>query len=306
MKLRPWQLSEILDGAVKLYRENWTTLLLLVAFIRLPLAIIPTMTMYWGYEAGLFTWEPQPGEMPDVNLDMLTIILIVSLVQMLLQWLGLTFSDGAVTWCAVERVLGRPIGFRRACRAAWSRFLRLLAASYLVTFAASMALVIGVFPAALALALTGSVVAGVLLALPGVALMVVVFVWFGLFTPVIMVEDSGPIEAMTRSKALVDGHWWRVALPLIGLGVMCLLGPALVIAVPGKFIAEGLLSRWFPVSVGAALVELVYQLALAALVACWSCGVSLVYLNQRMRKEGLDLLMRALESHEGPAARRAA
>jgi hypothetical protein len=122
-----------------------------------------------------------------------------------------------------------------------------------------------------------------------------VMTWFLVTAPVIGAEGVGPIQAMRRSARLVSRRFWRV----LGLALLSVLVEWLFET------AIGLLPSLFALFLGtegigwvlSAAVTILTQLITVPVVA----GITvLIYLDLRVRTEGLDLELAAIEAF--PAA----
>ncbi|HEX3211638.1 MAG TPA: hypothetical protein VH016_03655, partial [Actinomycetota bacterium] len=116
-------------------------------------------------------------------------------------------------------------------------------------------------------------------------------------TPVVMVEEAGPIQAMARSVTLVRPRFWPVMAIGIGSGVLAgflgniLAGPFSVAA-----LAVGYRWGWILAAIGAILPALITTPFVSILA-------TLVYFDLRIRNEGFDLQMIAAELDRGAPAR---
>jgi hypothetical protein len=129
----------------------------------------------------------------------------------------------------------------------------------------------------------------------GVVLPLAVMTWFLVTAPVIGAEGLGPIAAMRRSARLVRRRFWTVlGIALLGLLVETIfesaigLLPTLLSAVVGT----GGIAWVLPAATG-----IVTQLITMPVVAGMTV---LIYLDLRVRTEGLDLELEAVEAF--PAA----
>lgn len=135
-----------------------------------------------------------------------------------------------------------------------------------------------------------------------------VFLWaaFGLATPAVVLERTGPIKALGRSWRLVLPAWWRVfGIRLLGWLIGVIVGSVLAVPFAGVgmiFLAGGGSSAgelWLIlllITLGGILGGIVSQPFVAAVD-------TLLYVDQRMRREGLDLeLARAAGVSPAPSA----
>ncbi|MFQ6133271.1 MAG: hypothetical protein ACE5R4_14610 [Armatimonadota bacterium] len=275
MTLRPLEAGDVVDRAIRLYRDNFATFLLIVLSVRLPVVLLQAGQIYFLYEAGLMQFEDfGPQDFQNLDLNALGISMAIGMVALLPAFMANLVSSAALTWAAAQRYFGRPVSFGQAYRAAWGRIGH-LAVGYLL-----WGLVIGV--------------GLVFFVVPGIVLLV----WFSFFFPVVMLERLGPVDCLGRSKRLVDGHWWQVAWPLLGLAIIAFVSPALVIGVPVSYLCEGWLAQVMPLAAAGGLGQFVYQVVLTALAPVLLCGLVVLYYDRRVRMEGLDLELRAQEMAE--------
>jgi hypothetical protein len=121
--------------------------------------------------------------------------------------------------------------------------------------------------------------------------------------PAVVLEHAGPLAGLRRSGQLVRGSWWRV----FGIGLLTAIIMSLV---------SGLLRAPFGVLAGALTYNAVQPPAAAVIVSTagrvladtvtttLAAGVVvLLYVDLRMRREGLDRTLRAAAGGELAAAR---
>lgn len=275
MRLQPLETGDILDRAIRLYRDNFVTFLLIALSVRLPIALLQVAQMYYVYRAGVAQFEfLTPQELANIDMDALGASTVIGLIAILPAWLAHALSSAALAWAAAQRYFGQAATFGQAYRAAWSRVVDLLVVSLLWWLVISVGLVFCLVP-------------GIVLA-----------VWFSFYFPLVMLERQGAVDALGRSKSLVDGQWWRVAWPLLGLAVMAFVAPATVIGVPVSYLCEEWLARFIPLAAAGGLAQFIYQLSLIALTPIMLCGLVVLYYDRRVRLEGLDLDLRAQEMAE--------
>lgn len=298
--LRPLGVGEILDGAVSTMRAHWRTVLgisLVVAVVSQ--AANTLVTGIWFRNAGSAT-----ANNPDASL------------RELMGELGSTFAGTAVTsligllstiivtallTIVVSRaVLGRSVTAGEAWRDARGRLPRLLGLLLLLPLITSVVLGVGMLPGII-VAAVGPLTVGLLLALVGALGAGVAAVWlwvrFSLAAPALMLEKQGVIASMRRSAKLVRGAWWRIlgvqllTYVLIAIVQMIVQIPATVVAV--LLGGEGFTS-WIEGN-GSPGWTFLIVLAVGAVITSTvtypiSAGVTaLLYMDQRIRREALDL-----------------
>lgn len=257
--LRPLGVGDILSGSFALVRQNPAATLGLTASIATSLAV-----------AILIIYVIAAGSTGAV----LVVALPVAFAGFALQAGGLAAALG-------RGLLGMRPGIAGAVRLARAGWVLLTVVVLALAAAAGWAFLIallkgwGVIPALLLTA------------------------WLGVMTslaiPVVVLERRGPFAAIGRSWRLVSGSYWRV----FGIYLlMYLMASAIsfVISLP-LGLASGLLSGIDSgAKASASIVIVLYaigEIVIASLTGTIELGVVvLVYADMRMRKEGMDLVLR--------------
>jgi hypothetical protein len=224
--------------------------------------------------------------------------IVTFLISTTISVLAQVLLTGILTFSVSKAVLGERPRAAEAWAATRRRLPALLGLTLLVLLIVAAAVAVPVVPGILAL-VAGSDVAGALLLIVGVpaalvlALATAVLTWFA--APIVMLERQPVMAALRRSARLVRPNFWRVLglwllLQLIA-GVLggILSGPLAVVASEAFDNPFG----WQSLSlqaVGTILASTV-TLPFAAAVAV------LVYVDQRMRREGLDLELSRAAGH---------
>lgn len=182
---------------------------------------------------------------------------------------------GIVAGLLAKELLGQPIDHRETLRATARRYKALIAA--------------GILAGGLPYAPFAFLLIGVVGWVPAVVLGVYLWSQLALALPAMVLERLGPIAAIKRSWSLVKGAFWRI------WGIRALAYLAASIA--GSVLALGFTSRaaWerqhdevvslvatVPAVIGEALAWMVVQPVLAGTIV-------LLYIDRRMRAEGLDI-----------------
>lgn len=114
----------------------------------------------------------------------------------------------------------------------------------------------------------------------------------------ILVERTGPIEALRRSWALTRGAWWHTFLVSLAMSIIIAVLTYSILGVLGGaaalsgFAAGNSLLTGVIISVGGMLINLV--------ITPFSAGITMVlYYELRARTEGFDLEQRALQAAAG-------
>ncbi|KRV47651.1 hypothetical protein AQ490_04440 [Wenjunlia vitaminophila] len=303
--LRPLGVGEILDGAVSTMRAHWRTVLgvsLVVAVITQAVSTLITWVMLNGIDDDLDRLQDDPdpsfSETMDVFGGMAAGVGTVQLISLL----GTIVVQGTLTMVVSRSVLGRPVTTRDAWDDAKPRLLRLLGFTLLMPLILSGVFVVALLPGLLALLVTSEALAITLFVLGGIAgVCVAVWLWvrFSLAPPALMLERQTVLKAMARSAKLVRGSWWRVFGIMLLTFIIMLVVSSIVqtpfslasLAVDGEsvgslFSGDGTgelsLGSLTVTGIGAALgMTLTFPI---------SAGVTaLLYIDQRIRREALDL-----------------
>ncbi|WP_235563951.1 hypothetical protein [Arthrobacter sp. Soil763] len=311
MPLRPLLFGEIVDGAFQAVRRN-PAAMLGAGVIAQALGSVTTAVVRSGVVStgplGPWLESLAPADAVSLGLGVAGAAMLLSLLAILLS----VVMQGFMAVPVARSLLNRPTGFRQMWTLARSRTGALLALAVVLVLGAVAAV-------ALAVAATVAVVglldrsAGVLLVIL-FPLLAVVLLWlairFQAAPSAIAVEELGAFAGLRRSWHLTGGHWWRIF--GITLVVGLLVGVITqVILIPVNLLGQGLGGTVFAQggdagdqAVNAAVVVLgtvVAALVAAVGFAFQTSTVALVYLDLRMRKDGLDLaLMRQLESGAEP------
>jgi hypothetical protein len=204
--------------------------------------------------------------------------------------------QGILTVVVSRAVLGEQITLGSAWARARGRLLPLIGLSVLLVLLFGAVLLAGLTPGLLALAAGFSAAAtaglfalGLLLAVPTV---IYLYVTYALSAAALMLERQPVLAALGRSRRLVRGSWWRVfGILLLSTIIAAVIGQ--IISIP--FGAGSLLT--YDAGNPTAVPGIAYFLlnSLGSTIAGtitypFSAGVAvLLYVDLRMRREGLDL-----------------
>ncbi len=207
--------------------------------------------------------------------------------------------NGMLVRVVAEAVLGRRTTIGQAWRAVRGRLLRLLGLTLLNLVVSVLLLLLPVLAGVgVGVAVGGSpgigvgIAVGVVLMLLALALLVFVQVrYFLLAAPTLVLERTGVFASMRRAGQLSKDQWWR----LFGVLLLTTLVAALVgevFAIPLGLLASLAPTLW-PGTGGALVAVFVGYLAqvlVSSVTTPFTSGVvALQYVDQRIRKEGLDV-----------------
>ena len=293
--LRPLGVGEILDGAFASIRRNPKAILGLAAVVMTISAVISaTITRTLLNLGGLNL--PTPGQqLTPAQATHLVGRIVAVVVPAFGLTLLLTFIVQAILAGLLAPIIARGVGGQQisaadAWRATRPRLPSLLLATLLVLLAGlGPLLILGLIVGIAFLAGAPAAVYAVL-ALLGLAALVLT-IWFStmlsLVTPVVVLENESPGRALARSWRLVTRSFWRV------FGITLLAG--IIVAIAGgilqlPFTFLGAVSGS---GIVATVVLVIGTIAAGTVTRPITAGVTvLLYVDMRMRKEGLDLALR--------------
>ncbi|EFG07177.1 Putative integral membrane protein [Streptomyces clavuligerus] len=295
--LRPLGVTEILEGSVATLRGHWPTVLGITLTVSVFAQLcITAADLAFGIEPVKQSAEPGTDEALREAFDSARVALINALPTMFIG-LIVTFLVTALLTMVVSRaVLGRKLSLTEAWQEARPRLPQLLGLTFLLPL---IAVAIAATAMAPGLLLGGN--SGALLltlgTLVGMPLMIWVMVRFTLAPTALMLERQGVMAALRRSARLVEGAWWRT-FGIMLLTILISFVIQLIVGIP--FIALGyladsggmsdLMAGRTPDSWQFLLVTGIGAVIGYAISYPLSAGVTaLLYIDQRIRRESLDL-----------------
>lgn len=303
--------GDILDQAIRLYRQNFVPLITIVAIVTLPVVIVQAIS------SALVFPITSNGVVSPPNLANTSASVAFFLVSFLVSLVGgilSLFEIGALVSFISERFLGREITVRQAYGNAFRRWLSLLIAVILVGL-----VVIGLFVILIALATLPIIAssallsssargpAGVLAGL-GTLLLCILFIpvtlgavfmamrW-AFWLQAIVIENYNSTGGLGRSWKLTKGSFWRI------LGFNLLLG-ILVSVLSFSLLGATSVGLIF---VGNPLFQLVAQSIMSGLIGIivyplQFATLTVLYYDIRIRKEGLDLQLQMQDGTASPVS----
>jgi hypothetical protein len=264
--LRPLGLADILDGSFRVIRRNPGATLGLSAV----LAVI-RVAVTAGLQLGAYR------TLNSVQLELLGTLVVGAALG--------TVLTGMLTLVVTQDVLGVRISTREVLTRLRGRAWALLGLALVITVLESLAL------------------------LPLLVLGVWLWGLWAVAVPVLMVERSTVRGALSRSRRLVSGLWWRVwGIRALGFLLASLLGA--LVTVPFILLASLLTGSGFTatgvnsgVPVAYVLIISVGSVLSSTLTSPIRAGIdALLYLDLRMRREGLDIVLHSQASPVRPVA----
>ncbi|GAA1898908.1 glycerophosphoryl diester phosphodiesterase membrane domain-containing protein [Lapillicoccus jejuensis] len=301
--LRPLSLGDLLDGAAKHVRRNPGTVLGLslatVAVCAVPAVLVSALVLtgtWWSAVDASFVLAPGEASVLLLGLGVaFGVLLLVGLLALPVSEAVLGRRPGlGALWAGLRPRLPRLVLLELV-------LLLLLAVPPVLVVVSLVVLSAGPLPLVLLAGLLGT-----LLVLAWTALVL----WrTALAAPVLVLERRGVRDSLRRAWSLSSGGFWRIAgstllvtavallvflvLGLVASGIATLV--TLVAGLDGDTAQAGLLLASNLATIGAAAVATPFVAGV----------VDLLYVDARMRREGLDvLLQRAAARSAAPAVRR--
>lgn len=309
-EMRPLSLGEVLDRTFAVYRANFW-LFVGIAALSGVVQLLSNAIQLSVYRGMLIRTPTNPGNFQQG--------LLLGLRQArgggitsLVFFLAVAITQAATVWALSEVYLGRPATILSSLRAVIGRWYRYVGIALWQAWSAMWVPLLLVVPALLilifavpknSLGLAGSIVAGVLIFLGltgGVVYGVIAFLRNSLGIQAAVVEQLKVRPSMRRSKVLTRGAKGRIFVVL--LIAWCLFMVAGMIQMPLSFIIMREVlhgSRHIAAQAGMLLINFLAHVLVSPVVLI---GFSLVYFDQRVRQEALDLLL-MLGGGAGPGDR---
>jgi len=304
--LRPIAVGEILDGAFTSIRRNPKATLGIAAVVLTISGIVTTgLEVLLLSQLGLNTGTDQTLTGAQLA-GMLAVVIPSGLTALVLAFIVQILLTGLLTAVVGRSVLGDRITAGQAWRIALPRLPALLLATLLTALALTgpwaglaavlIVLVVAGAPGGLLIAL------GFLGAIAAVVLDVWFWTMFSMSAAAVVLERQGPAQALGRSWRLVRKSFWRVFGILLLAGIIVLVASS-VLRLPFTVISAAFSSGSAPLaeaikpSVASLVIGAVGSIVAGAITQPISAGVTvLLYVDLRMRREGLDLALQTATS----------
>ena len=259
--LRPLDLGEILDVAVKIATRNIGTLVRIVLFVVLPAQILIAIVDVSAITDYKPTSSIFPSTTGTTDSNEAWTQAAATLVTVVVGFLAGQFATGACFRAVTQAYLGLETGWRSSLAFAARRFHSILWIVILGGFLTVVGLVFCLIP-------------GIYLA-----------VSFAVALPVLMAEGQRGRRALGRSRRLVSGRWWWTLLILVVGGLLASIVSGLI---SGAISAVGFASGSEPIS--AFLITAIAGTAGALVATPFSASYhTVLYFDLRVRKEAFDL-----------------
>jgi hypothetical protein len=312
--LRPLALGDILNGAVTLARRNPAATFGLAALVMTIYGVVSAVVQA-AYRPKLATYQNEIQNGQTLTSQQAA-HLFGSFFSAALPLLAVTVVLGLVVDAALtgmlSAVIGRGVlGRQTSLGAAWQagRIGTVLAATVLL-FLLGVAVVAPVAVGVVVLALLhigpAAAALGVLGGIACVVFEILLVIRLSLTLPALVLERISPRAAIKRSWQLTSGSFWRL------FGILALTGiivgiAAEVLSIPFNLVGAavgggssgGVFGAAASTSVAALVIGAIGTILAATVTRPISAGVNvLLYVDLRMRREGLDLTLRAAAQNQ--------
>jgi hypothetical protein len=303
--LRPLGLGEILDASITYIRRNPRASLGLAAGVAVVNGLLQLVVLLLSV-GQLPSLEESAFDASGGSETSGTLVVnLASIVQGVLSVFLVLIATGMLTFVMSQSVLGRPVTARTAWDRVKPQVWRLLGLTLLTFVLVAGALLLLLLPG-IAFLVAGAGPLGVFALVVGGIVGVVAAVWIYvvlvLAPPALVLERTTVAGALRRSRTLVRGSFWRI------------LGITLLAAILANVISSIVTIPFALLGVGAGVVlgdgadggfagalfgATLGSAAGLVITLPFSAGVtSLLYIDRRMRREGLDLeLQRAADQN---------
>jgi hypothetical protein len=323
--LKPLGAGDLIDRAVRFYRQNFWTFIWIAAPPVLTGTIISVGWTIIGRSLFVVDSVTHLGE---------------TFLYFIFLWFGnvfiwmieivatLTVMGGASRNFVRHLLFGEPITFRETYRNTKSRIFGLIGASLMITLLLAflglivyyIGIIIGFIVIAIAIAAFSfspflativSIALGILVLFFTGWLFFLVASRFAYVPQIILVEGQSVFSAMGRSASLASGNVKRLA-GLVIFTILAIYSVILLLYVPlgwyawangieiYNFFDPDAIPAWYEIA-----GQIVWQISLILLMPVWMIGLCLLYVDERVRHEGYDIeLMAARRLGEIPAVPR--
>ena len=260
--LRPLAFGEIVDVALKIFGRHWRTLVACVLVPTVPIQIVSVLVVLSiapeQFDLSSRTTSPSEGT-DGAEIAGVLVVRLLEVLASILAW-------AACFKAVADGYLGREAGVAGSLRFGLPKIPRLLGLSIV----AGALIVIGL----------------ILIIIPGLVLMT----FLSLAVPALLFERIGVFGAIGRSFELVSGRFWSILLLMI-VTILALLVVSFVfgLLLGGIGVAVSEDSE----AVGAAVTFVAAVIATAITTPIFAAIISVLYFDQRVRKEGFDLQLLA-------------
>ncbi|WP_131738265.1 hypothetical protein [Actinomadura roseirufa] len=291
---RPMSISEMLDGAIAGVRRRPRTTLGLAFTVSTVLQVTSSIVAYF------FIGDDARDEVtPGMVMKSLGAQATLAVIGLVLSAYGILLMSGLIAPILGRELMGLPIPPGQAWRDARPRLGRLAATAAVVMGTSLIALLLPTVPFFLLVAADAHPALEVMTAILGFPIGVALMVWLYILlvqaVPAVVLERQTVFGALRRARTLSRGRWLRTCgtlllalLVTVFMGFFALRIPFLVV----QFLFFGAHPDG-GAAVAALALDTIGRIVSWSVVLPFDAGViALLYMDRRMRREGLDLDLR--------------
>ncbi|MFE4265327.1 hypothetical protein [Streptomyces sp. NPDC056883] len=289
--LRPLGIGEILDGAVTTMRKHWRAVLPITLAVAVVVQLASVLLQKYAFADVVLD---QSSDAPlDEQIDALGSFAAMSAADGFIQLIGAIVATAMLTMIFSRAVLGHGSSIGTAWREARPQLARLFGLTLLLGLGSALLFTVLVLPGALAGQAPLAALGGL------IALGVILWLWikFSLASPALMLEKATVRKAFVRSSKLVKGSWWRIFGITVLTGIITTFVAGLIVlplTLVGGLVfgggLEGMADGTGTTSWGYLISTAVGGIIALAITMPIQSGVTvLLYVDQRIRREALDL-----------------
>ena len=288
--IRPMTLGEILDKAIRLYRQNFLTFIGIFAIPYIPMVVIQ-MVFSILYTTTMMSPDRLQSADPLTEMGLGIATIIGSVVFLIANFILVSgFATAAITRAVANNYMDKPIGILDSYRAITGSVWKLIWAIVLCTILLILILIWAIVP-----------IVGWFSG-PGIF---VFFAWIviPLVAPIIVLENHGITQTIRRAWDLGRSRfWWLIgyALVLSLLGQLIVTGPVILLRVILQAALSSIPDMGFETrSILDTILSNLLTMAMGLLYSPLQLTMmTVVYFDLRARSEGLDLALQLSSLNE--------
>jgi hypothetical protein len=294
--------GEIYDGAIRAIRGNPRTMIGFSAIVIAVLTLLAAGPEALFVSAIVNSPLSDPATMPNADVSDVAALVSASGLAVVAGVLQFVIATTVVSGLLIVAVDGAVRGQTLHPGQLWARcrrrLLAVLGLALVVLMALPLVILAAIVPGLILIFVPGVQTLGVILlvlgAITGIAVYLALYLGFlAVAAPALLLENLGVFAAIRRSYRLVRGSFWRV------FGISLLTGVITyvirqIFTVPFALIGSVFSSFQNPTGFSSALIQLLISdvgtILAGAVLYPFTAGVAaLLYLDLRMRREGLDV-----------------
>ena len=310
--LRPLMFGEVLDGSFQAIRRNAKAMfgagLLAQSLSAVLAAVLAGMAATSSGSIEAWAETASNADIVSAGIGLMATAALVSILSVFLA----AVLQGAMVVPVARAVLNRPTGFRRMLSLVRPRIGALVRLAALLVAAALGAAAL--FFAVIVLLFSNVRGAGVLLSIPVMLAFGAAFVWAAVKLMVapaaVVIEELGAFAGLRRSWDLTRANWWRIFGITLVVGILVAVISQVVLIPAGILpaVLSGVVSphggsgQEATLAVATGIMTAVLGALVGAVGYAFQTSVmALLYMDLRMRRDGLDIaLLRQLETGADP------